>query len=836
MRNGPLYFILVGFSCLVISAKVAAKSNQEPNFAIRIADSLIEAGNHNKAAGLLEGVIKHPESAVNLIQAKILQARILHEKGDRPEAIRSLQAILAAAVLSKAENIKVKLDAYLVLADCYYGMFRMNDFKDISDQVLQLSKDNQVDLFYKARAYTNFARYYSYLIETGKANNYLDSALALYFRAPSSKKRYYKPLLLFTTIYSVYPDKYGFAIKSLKKIDSATSLIKVDFKSEIFTQITLCKAIAGISLEKTNEGTPQKNRYWYIKGLKAYEHAETLIKRYYPTNQIDLTRVYNLAGLLNFQDGYFKLAERYFDQSKNILNKGSYPKDQFIYFYTNTYLWASAVNDSLYSGKLLFEKKRKELKFWQELRPYWQQWVDANQSKKNHYYNDIYNKTPNESIVRICYDLYKNSKDSQFLELAFQAQEDGKDYLLKENFKNANHLADPKLPDLKTIQSRLSSNQAIISFFDINSIYREYLATVITRDTMEMIKVDFDKYSIIRDSLCKDINHFKRYEFEAYQSQFMPLVKIFGPKVNDLLVFPSTKSSLERFDIMVSDTTSISSFGKLPYLFKKYKFSYEYSYQFAEIKRELNPAHDGSINTLQAYIPDYRRSQSYTLPFFEDLSFPLQSSYHFDVLGHGDATFSNYQKNAGNAEIIQIAAHGYADLLSPESIKIEMDQDKKSHNSGYLTIDKIANTKLNANLVVLSVCESGIGDSRESDSYLNMAYWFTFAGARSCLYSNWKIDDRSTAYIIKRFYHYLALGYKKSNALNSAQMDYLAQAKSEEEKNPLYWAGLSIIGDDSPIAIKEGYFLNYLYVLTFLLILVVIYVYRKKKTAGDFLP
>ena len=110
-----------------------------------------------------------------------------------------------------------------------------------------------------------------------------------------------------------------------------------------------------------------------------------------------------------------------------------------------------------------------------------------------------------------------------------------------------------------------------------------------------------------------------------------------------------------------------------------------------------------------------------------------------------------------------------------------------------------------------------------------MAYWFTYAGSKSCLYSCWKLDDRSTGYILERFYHYLAKGLPKSASLENAKEDYLKQTKTEEEKNPVYWAGLTLIGDDSPVNITEKTRFNYWYLSFLLAIPVFIYFRRKRK-------
>ena len=162
-----------------------------------------------------------------------------------------------------------------------------------------------------------------------------------------------------------------------------------------------------------------------------------------------------------------------------------------------------------------------------------------------------------------------------------------------------------------------------------------------------------------------------------------------------------------------------------------------------------------------------------------------------------------------------------------DDFRIALDNDSSGVPT-YLSPKTIFNTPLNADLTVLALCETGLGESFVSDSYVNMAYWFTYAGSKSCLYSCWKLDDRSTSYIIERFYHYLANGMAKSTSLQFAKQDYLKQTKTDEEKNPIYWAGLTIIGDDEPINISEKEGFNYWF-LTFLLAIPVLIYFRRTR-------
>jgi hypothetical protein len=108
----------------------------------------------------------------------------------------------------------------------------------------------------------------------------------------------------------------------------------------------------------------------------------------------------------------------------------------------------------------------------------------------------------------------------------------------------------------------------------------------------------------------------------------------------------------------------------------------------------------------------------------------------------------------------------------------------------------------------------------------NLAYWFSQSGVHTCIYSYWKLDDRSTARVLDRFYTYLEQGVWRYEALRRAQNDIRDEARTDEEKNPIYWAGLTIIGEDGPVAIgkRKGFDRGlYVYLIGGLVLLLVFF-------------
>jgi CHAT domain-containing protein len=100
--------------------------------------------------------------------------------------------------------------------------------------------------------------------------------------------------------------------------------------------------------------------------------------------------------------------------------------------------------------------------------------------------------------------------------------------------------------------------------------------------------------------------------------------------------------------------------------------------------------------------------------------------------------------------------------------------------------------RIDADLVTLSACESGLGREAGGEGLVGLTRAFQFAGAHSVLASLWKVDDRSTAELMKGFYRHLKAGKTKDEALRLAQVELIHSADFAQ---PRFWAAFQINGD-----------------------------------------
>ena len=109
---------------------------------------------------------------------------------------------------------------------------------------------------------------------------------------------------------------------------------------------------------------------------------------------------------------------------------------------------------------------------------------------------------------------------------------------------------------------------------------------------------------------------------------------------------------------------------------------------------------------------------------------------------------------------------------------------------GGLTAEEISNMHLeNTELVVLSACESGLGDL-SSDGVMGVQRAFKNAGVQTLIMSLWKVDDNATRLLMTYFYQHLLEGDSKRQAFDKAKAEV---RKDSRYSNPHFWAAFIML-------------------------------------------
>jgi len=130
---------------------------------------------------------------------------------------------------------------------------------------------------------------------------------------------------------------------------------------------------------------------------------------------------------------------------------------------------------------------------------------------------------------------------------------------------------------------------------------------------------------------------------------------------------------------------------------------------------------------------------------------------------------------------------------------------------------------LNAQLAVLSACNTGSGVLQRGEGIMSLARGFFYAGVPSIVMTLWNVEDFSGVELMTSFYTALAEGKSKDIALQQAKLNYLRNS-DQLKAHPHFWAAYVDIGDTAPLDMSKRIPYLWLYIgLGFILIAGIIF-------------
>jgi CHAT domain-containing protein len=144
---------------------------------------------------------------------------------------------------------------------------------------------------------------------------------------------------------------------------------------------------------------------------------------------------------------------------------------------------------------------------------------------------------------------------------------------------------------------------------------------------------------------------------------------------------------------------------------------------------------------------------------------------------------------------VHFATHGLVDSRYPALSALALSQFDQRGNpiAGFLRLDDIYDLDLNADLVVLSACDTALGREIRGEGLVGLTQAFLYAGTKGLALSLWQVSDAATAALMTRFYeHMIKDGASAAEALRAAQ---LSMAADPRWANPYYWGAFVLVGD-----------------------------------------
>lgn len=169
------------------------------------------------------------------------------------------------------------------------------------------------------------------------------------------------------------------------------------------------------------------------------------------------------------------------------------------------------------------------------------------------------------------------------------------------------------------------------------------------------------------------------------------------------------------------------------------------------------------------------------------------------VLVRREADEKTFKALAPQYATIHLATHGVLDNGDPlNSYLLLTKTEDETENDGLLRAREIIDLELDADLAVLSACETGNGRISPAEGVIGMSWAFFVAGARSVVVTQWRVNSASTARLMENFYQAMASqndlnGRNKSSALREASLSLM---KDRRYRHPFYWAGFVLVSSN----------------------------------------
>lgn len=208
----------------------------------------------------------------------------------------------------------------------------------------------------------------------------------------------------------------------------------------------------------------------------------------------------------------------------------------------------------------------------------------------------------------------------------------------------------------------------------------------------------------------------------------------------------------------------------------------------SSVQKYLRPAGRSPLDNLLIYgNPDLGDSRL-DLPSAEDEAKSLASLLpKARLLTRKQATETTFKQEAGKFAHLHIASHGQ--FKSDKALESRLLLARDEANDGSLTVAELYETRLNADLVTLSACETGLGKQLSGDDLIGLTRGFLYAGTSNIVASLWEVDDEATSLLMKDFYSRLKQGNSKREALRQAQLNL-----RKTHPDPFFWAAFYLTG------------------------------------------
>jgi len=392
------------------------------------------------------------------------------------------------------------------------------------------------------------------------------------------------------------------------------------------------------------------------------------------------------------------------------------------------------------------------------------------------------------------------------------------------------------------IKNRLDAKTAMISYLKADSTITIFTITHDNLDIKTVTAMDnfadtiqYYRYGLIYTTSLRYARMYKKYAYRFYQ-KLIPYH--LSGEIENLIIIPEAGLSMIPFETFLTEEAEDKDWKELSYLIKKFNISYSYSANlfYKTFPKETDmQVETTDLNDWLAFAPVFDDSNTAGLTLRTRELLQAFDSEMDDTLGtrgrlmEGDyisplpgteseveAIFREFDEK-GKKALVQIkkkanedfvksgqladykylhfATHGFVNTDKPELSGIFLAQDSALTEDGILYQGEIYNLDMNADLTVLSACETGLGKIRKGEGLIGLTRALLYAGSKNIIVSLWRVSDESTSDLMIGFYKNLLEENKDqkefSKALKQAKLKLINEGSYA---HPFYWSPFILIG------------------------------------------
>ncbi|MDW3210929.1 MAG: CHAT domain-containing tetratricopeptide repeat protein [Reichenbachiella sp.] len=409
---------------------------------------------------------------------------------------------------------------------------------------------------------------------------------------------------------------------------------------------------------------------------------------------------------------------------------------------------------------------------------------------------------------------------------------------IKSNYKDYfNFSRNAELKGLSDIKNALGDDRSLVEYFVGDSTIYIFSLDKYNLSIKAQPKPDSLSFLVkgFRDAIVSsDFNIYRDNGCKLYDLLIAPVSdKMTGDR---LVVVPDGPLWDVNFDLLLSQDSGIKDYRYLDYLMKDFAISYSYS---ADLLIEEKNSQRSKGGEVLAFSFGKEKEPGNVMNFqkyrnnLEPLPGSVNEIFQVSKLTDGRYYYGDYaseeafKKNAQKYSVIHLAVHGLVDEKFPMNSGLQFMPDSDSIEDGFLHAYELYNLSIDADMAVLSACNTAAGKLMEGEGLMSLGRAFSYAGCKSLVITQWQLADESSSLLMDNFYKELTKGITKDKALQRAKLQYLEQA-DVSMTNPMYWGAFIVVGDVSSIKLAKLNDQNYLLLICAVSVILLILVAKRK--------